>query len=156
MAWLLETPWIAARQASLSITNSRSSLKFMSIESMLPSNQLILCRPLHLLLQSFTVSGSFPGVFDSSSQVVKVLEIQLQHQTFQWIFRVYLLEGWLVWSPCSPRDSKESSPEPQFKSISSLVLSLLYGPTLTSVHDYWKKNMALTQRTYWQSDVFAF
>ena len=43
------------------------------------------------------------------------------------------------WSPCSPRDSQESSPTPQFKSINSLVLKLLYGPTLISVYDYWKK-----------------
>ena len=44
------------------------------------------------------------------------------------------------WSPCSPRDSQESSPIPQFKSISSLVLSFLYSPTLTSIHDYWKNH----------------
>ena len=47
---------------------------------------------------------------------------------------------WLVWSPCSPRDSQESSPTPQFKSISSSVLSFLYDPTLTSIHDYWKNH----------------
>ena len=70
----------------------------------------------------------------SSHQVAKVLE--LQHQSFQWIFRADFLEDWLVWSPCSPRDSQESSPAPQFKSISSLVLSPLYGPTLTFVCDY--------------------
>ena len=46
---------------------------------------------------------------------------------------------WLVWSPCSPRDSQESTATPQFKNINSLALSLLYGPTLTSTHDYWKK-----------------
>ena len=46
--------------------------------------------------------------------------------------------GWLVWSPCSPRDSQESSTTPQFKSINSYALSFLYGPTLTSVHDDWK------------------
>ena len=46
--------------------------------------------------------------------------------------------NWLVWSPCCSRDSWESSPTPQFKSINSLAFSLLYGPTLTSVHDYWK------------------
>ena len=50
----------------------------------------------------------------------------------------------LVGSPCSPRDSQESSPTPQFKSITSLVLCLLYGPILTSVYDYWKKTIALT------------
>ena len=74
----------------------------------------------------------------SSHQVAKVLKLQVQHQSFQWIFRVDFLWDWLVWSLCCPRDSQESSPAPQFKSINSSVLSLLYGPTLTSIHDYWK------------------
>ena len=56
---LFATPWITARQASLSITNSQSLLKLMSIESVMPSNNLILCRPLLLRLQSFPTSGSF-------------------------------------------------------------------------------------------------
>ena len=72
----------------------------------------------------------------SSHQVAKVLELQLQHQSFQWIFRIDFLLNWLVWSPCSPRDSQESSSTPQFKSINSLVLILVYGPTLTSIHEY--------------------
>ena len=75
----------------------------------------------------------------SSHQATKVLELQLQHQSFQWIFGVDFPQDWLVWSPCSPRDSQESSPILQFQSINSLVLSLLYGPTLISIHDYWKK-----------------
>ena len=54
------TPSIAARQASLSITNSRSSLKLTSIESVMPSSHLILCRPLLLLPQSLPASESFP------------------------------------------------------------------------------------------------
>ena len=62
----------------------------------------------------------------SSHQMAKVLEDQLQHQSFQWIVRTDFLEDWLVWCPCSPRDSQESSPTTQFKSISSLVLSFLY------------------------------
>ena len=69
-------------------------------------------------------------------QVAKVLEFQLQHQFFQWIFRVDFLYNRLVWSPCCPRDSQESSPTSQFKSINSSAFSLLYGPTLTSIHDY--------------------
>ena len=52
--------------------------------------------------------------------------------------RADLLQNALVGSPCSPRDSQESSPTPQFKSINSSALSLLHGPTLTSIHDYWK------------------
>ena len=73
-------------------------------------------------------------------QVGKVLEFQLQHQSFQWTPRTGLLQNGLVGSPCSPRDSQESSSTPQFKSISSLVLSFLYSPTLTSIHDHWKNH----------------
>ena len=82
------------------------------------------------------------GLFQVSSlhQVAKVLEFQLQHQSSHWIFRTDFLYDWLVWSPCSPRDSQESSPIPQFKSISSSALSFLYSPTLTSIHDYWKNH----------------
>ena len=75
----------------------------------------------------------------SSHQVAKLLEFQLQHQSFQRIFRTNFLQDWLLGSPCSPKASQESSPTPQFKSINSLALKLLYGPTLTSVCDYWKK-----------------
>ena len=83
--------------------------------------------------------GLFQWV-SSSHQVAKVLELQLQHQSFQSTFRTDFLEDWLIWSPCSPRDSQESSPTPQFKSINSSVLNFLYGPTLTSIHDYWKNH----------------
>ena len=57
---------------------------------------------------SFPTSRSFP--VSSSHQVVKVSKLQLQHQSFQWIFRVDFLEDGLVWSPWSPRNSQESSP----------------------------------------------
>ena len=83
----------------------------------------------------------------SSHQVAKLLEFQLQHQSFQWTPRTDLLQNGLVGSPCSPRDSQESSPASQCKSISSLVLSLLCGPTLISIHDYWK-NYSLTIWTF--------
>jgi len=73
--------------------------------------------------------GLFQWV-NSSHQVAKVLEFQLQHQSFQWIFRIRFLQNWLVGSPCCPRDSQESSPTPQFKSNNSSVLSFLYSPTL--------------------------
>ena len=76
----------------------------------------------------------------SSHQVGKVLEFQLQHQSFQWTLRTDLLYNGLVGSPCSPRDSQESSPTPQFKSINSLALSFLYSPILTSINDYWKNH----------------
>ena len=64
----------------------------------------------------------------SLHQMAKVLELQLQHQSFQWKFKTDFLYNWLVWSPYGPRDSQESSPTPQFKSISSSLLRILYGP----------------------------
>ena len=88
---LFVTSWTAARQASLSITNSRSLLKPMSIESVMPSNHLILCCP-HLLLPSI-----FPRIRVFSNESVlritwcEVLEFQLQHPSFQWIFRTDFL-----------------------------------------------------------------
>ena len=100
------------------------------------ANHLILCHP--LLLPPLI----FPSIRVFSNESVfcigaKVLELQLQHQFFQWIFRIDFLH-WLVWSPCKPRDSQESSPTPQFKSINPVVLRFLYIPTLTCIHDYWK------------------
>ena len=83
--------------------------------------------------------GLFKWV-SSSHEVAKVLEFQLQHQSFQWTLRTDLLQNGLVGSPCNPRDSQKSSPTPQFKSINSLMLSFLYGPTLTSIHDHWKNH----------------
>ena len=83
--------------------------------------------------------GFFQWV-SSLHQVAKVLEFQLQHQSFQWTPRTDLLKDGLVGSPCSPRHSQESSPTPQFKSINSSVHSFHYSPTLTSIHDYWKNH----------------
>ena len=84
------TPCTAARQASLSITNSRSLLKLMSTESVMPSNHLILSAPSPPALNLSQHQGLFKWV-RSSHQVAKVLEFQLQHQSFQWIFRTDLL-----------------------------------------------------------------
>ena len=88
--WLFATPWTAACQASLSITNSESLLKLMSIELVMPSNHLIPVVPFSSHLQSFPASGSFQWV-SSSHQAAKVLEFRLQHQFFQWIFRTDFL-----------------------------------------------------------------
>ena len=134
-------PWTAAQQASLSSTISWSSVKLMSIESVIPSKHIILCHP--LCPQSFLASGSFP-VSRLFYKVAKVLE--LQRQSFQWIFRVDFHYDWLVWSPCCPGNSQESSPAPQFESINSSALSLLYSPTLTSMTT--GKTIALTLWTF--------
>ena len=97
--------------------------------------------------------GLFKWV-SSSHHVSKVLEFQLQPQSFQWIFRTDFLQDGLVQSPCSPRDSQESSPTPQFKSINSSALSFLYSPTLTLIHDYWK-TIALTRQTFVGNSCWA-
>ena len=105
----------------------------------MPSNHLILCCPLLLLpsifpsirvfsvSQFFTSGGQRIGVAASTS----VLSMNTQDSSSL---------GGLVGSPCSPRDSQESSPTPQFKSINSSVLSFLYSPTLTSIHEHWKNH----------------
>ena len=92
------TSWIAAHQASLSITNSWSLLKLMSVKSVMPSSHLILCHPLLLLppipprIRVFS-NESFPL---SSPEVAKVLEFQLQHQSFQWT-QDWSPLGWTGW-----------------------------------------------------------
>ena len=133
------TPWTAAHQASLSISNSQSLLKLISVDSVMPSNHFILCRPLLLLpsicpsIRVFSnesvlhISGQSIGV----SVLASVLPMTIQN---------WFLLGWTGWISLQSKDSQESSPTPQFKSISSLVLSLLYSPTLTSIHDYWKNH----------------
>ena len=95
-------------------------------------------------LESLPASGSFPvsWFFASCGQSIgaaaSVLSMNIQGWFLLGITRE--VRDWLVWSPCSPRNSQEFSPTPQFKSINSSVLSFLYGPALTSVHDYWKNH----------------
>ena len=136
---LFATPWTAACQASLSITNSRSLPKLMSIESVMPSNHLILCRPLLFPPSIFPSIRAFsngsalcirwPKYWSFSFNISPSNEhsglISLRTDWF------YLLAVW---------GTLESSPTPQFKSINSSALSFLYGPTLTSTHDHWKNH----------------
>ena len=155
--WIFVTPWTAAHQAFLSITNFQSLLKLMSIELVMPSNYLILCHP-RLLLPSV-----FPRIRVFSNE--SVLHIRW---TKYWSFTfsigpsneysglISFRMDWLVGSPCSPKDSQESSPTPQFKSINSLALSFLYSPTLTSIHDHWKNHSLDYTNLCWQSNVSAF
>ena len=99
--------------------------------------------------------GLFQWV-NSLHEVAKVLELQLQHQSFQWTPRSDLLQDGLVGSPCSPRDTQESSPTPQFKSINFSALSFPHSPTLTSIHDHWKNHSLDQMDLCWQSNVSAF
>ena len=138
-------PMFIAHQASLSITNSWSSLKLMSIELVMPSSHLILCRPLFLLppvppsILGKDLPGSFPmsQLFAWGGQNIGVSASAsvLPMNTQDWSPL-----GWTGWISLSPRDSQESSPTPQFKSINSSVLSFLHSPTLTSIHDHRKNN----------------
>ena len=136
--WFFVTPWTATRKASLSITNSWSLLRLMSIDLVMPSNHLILCHPLLLLpsiisnIRIFSVSQFFAsgGQSTGASASVSVLPMNIQD---------WFPLGWTSLISFCPRDSQESSPTPQFKSINSLAFSFLYGPSLTSIHDYWEK-----------------
>ena len=153
--WLLVIPWNAAHRLPC------PSLTFGACSNSCPLSQW--CHPtisysvvcFTFCSQSFPAPGSF-AVVSFSHQVAKVLELQLQHQFFQWIFRTDFLYDWLVWSPCSLRDSQESSPTPQFKSINSLALNFLYSPALTSIHDYWKNHGSDYMVLCWQSKVSPF
>ena len=144
---LFATPWTAAHQASLSITNSRSLLKLMSIELVMPSNYLILCHPLLLL------TSIFPSIWVFSNESAFRIRWP-KYWSFSFSISSSKEHPGLIsfrmdvgGSPCSPRDSQESSPTPQFKNINSLALSFLHSPTLTSYMTT-GKTIALTRWTF--------
>ena len=136
---LFATPWTAARQASLSITISQSLLKLMSTESVMPSNHLVLCRPL-LLPPSI-----FPSIRVFSNELVLCIRWPKD-----WTFSFSISPSNEYSGPVSFRmdwfdllvvqRTLKSFPTPQFKSINSLALSFLYSPTLTSILDYRKNH----------------
>ena len=126
---LFATPWITARQASLSITNSRSSLRLTSIESVIPSSHLVLCRPLLLLppippsIRVFsnesTLRMRWPKYCSFSFSIIPSKEIPgLISFRMDWL-DLLTVQG-----------TQESSPTPQFKSINSSALSFLHSPIL--------------------------
>ena len=136
-------------------TNSWSLLKLMSIESMMPSNHLILCCPLFLL----------PSIFPSIKIFSNKLTLSITWPTY-WSFSISnshsneysgLISFWIDWlDPLAIQGTLESSPAPQLKSIHSLAFSLLHGPILTSIHDYWKSHSFDCTDLCGQSDVSAF
>ena len=152
------TPWTAACQAPLSFTISESLLKFISIELVVLSNQLTLYWPLFLL------PSIFPGirVFSNDSALHKVLEwakywrfsfnINLSSEYSGLIsFRIYCFDLLAVkWT------LKSLFQHHSLKASNSSTLSLLYGPTLTSVHNNWKNYSFDYMDLCWQSDVSAF
>ena len=136
---LFPTPWTATCQPYLSFTIFP---EFAQAYVHWVSDAIWLSHPLSSPSPPALNLSQCQGLFSwvsSSHQVANELELQLQHQSFQWIFRVDFLYDWQVWSPCWPNDLKESSSAPQLESIHSLVLSLLYGPTLISAHDLLEK-----------------
>ena len=133
---LFATPWTAACQASLSITKMQRMLKLTSIKSVMPSNHLILCCPLLL------PSSIFPSIRVFSNESVLCIRwpkywsfsfsISPSHEYSGLIsFRMDWLDLLAV------QGTLRSLPTPQFKSVNSLVLSFLYSPTLTSIHNHW-------------------
>ena len=128
--WPFANPWTAAHQASLSITNSWSLLKLMPIESVMPSNHLILSRP---LLLSPPIFPSIRVFSNDQSIGVLVLTSVLPMNIQDW-FPL----GWTGWISLQSKGHSRAFSNTKFKSINSLVLSFLYSPTLTSIHDYWK------------------
>ena len=141
---LFVTPWITAHQASLSITNSRSSPKLVSIESVTPSSHLILCHPLLLLhpippsIRVFSNESTLHMRWPKCWSFSFSIRPSSEHpgSPLEWT-------GWISLqserSACR-RLSQDFSPAPQFKSINSLVLSFLHSPTLTTIHDHWEKS----------------
>ena len=135
---LFVTPWTAAHQASLSITISQNLLKLMSSESVMPSNHLILCRPL-LLPPSI-----FPSIRVFSNELVLCIRWP---KYWSFSFNISpsseysgLISFRMDWLDLLTVPGTLKSSPTQFKSISSLGLSFLCSPTLTSIHDYWKNH----------------
>ena len=143
--------WTRAHQASLSFIISLSLFKLMSVESVMPFNHLILCGPLLFLpsiFPSITVF-SMSQLFTSGDQCIAASTSVLPMNIQDWFpLELIHLLSLLSKSSCS----QKSSPVPQFKNINSLALSLLYGPTLTSIHDYWKNHSFDSTYLCWQSN----
>ena len=149
------TPWTAAHQASLS-SISQSLLKFMSIESAMLSKHQIVCCCLLFLPSIFPTIRVFSNESALRIRWPKYWGFSFSISSSNEYSGFYFLQNWLVWFPCSPRDFKEPFPVPQFESTNSLVLSLLYGSTLTSIHIYWKNHSFDYMDICQQRDVSAF
>ena len=141
---LFATPWIAARQASLSITNSWSSFKFMSIELVMPSNHLILCHPLPLLPSIFPSFRVFSNESVLHSRWPKYwsfsFNISPSNEHSGLIsFRMDWLDLLAVQGTLKSLLQHHSS-KASILRHSRPYMDSLYSPTLTSIHDYWKNH----------------
>ena len=100
-------------------------------------------QPCHPLLSPYPPAFNLPSISVFSNKSVlhisgQSIGISASASVLPMKIQDWFPLDWLVSSPCSPKDSQEPSPRPQFRSVNSLALSLLYGSTLTSIHDYWK------------------
>ena len=151
----LQPHGLQQHQASLSFTVSQSPLKLMSIGSVMPSNHIILCHPLLLL----------PSIFPSIRVFSNELALRIRWTKY-WNFSFSIspsneYSGLISFTiDCfdilAVQGTLKSLPAPQFESINFSVPSLLYGPTLTSVHDYWKNQSLDYMDLCQQRDVSAF
>ena len=134
---LFTTPWTAAGQASLSIANPQSLFKLISIESVMPSNHLIFCRPLLLPPSIFPSIRVFPNESVLCIRWPKYWNFSFNiSSSNEHSVLISFRMDWLDLLEVQGTLSR-SSPTPQFKSISSSELSFLYSPTLTYIRDYW-------------------
>ena len=142
-----------ARQASLSFTIFWSLLKLMSIESVIPSSHLILCHPLLLLPLIFPSIRVFSNELALCTKQPKYHSFSISAPNeysglisfrIDW-FDLLVVQGTL-----------RSSPKPQFESTNSSAFSLLYGSTLTSMHNYWKNHSFDRMDLCWQRDISEF
>ena len=138
--WLFATPWIAVHQAFLSITNSRSLPKLMSVESVMPSNHLSLCVvPFSSCPQSFPASGSFQmsQLFTSGGQSIGVLAstsvLPMNTQDLSPL-------GWTGWISLQSKGLSRVFSNTSVQKHQFFGTQLSYSPTLTSIHDYWKNH----------------
>ena len=137
--WLFVTPWTAACQASLSIINSWSLLKLMSIESVMPSNHLILCRPL-LLLPSIFPSIRVFAMSQFLASGGQSIEVSASASVLPMNIQDWFPFEWTGWISLQSKGRSRVFSNTTDQKHQSLLLSLLYGPTLTSIHDHWKNH----------------
>ena len=144
--WLFATPGTAAHQASLSLTISWSLRKFMSIALVMPSSHLILWLPLLFLPLIFPVIGLFQWV-SFSHQMTKILKLQLQYQSFQWVFRVISLK--IDWFDLlAVQGTLMSLLQHHSSKASILQLSAFFMVQLSQLYVTTGKTIALTKRTF--------
>ena len=135
LVWVFATPWTAAHQAFLSITNSWSLHKLMSIKLVMPSNHHILCHPLHL------PSSIFPSIrVFSNESVLRIRWPKYSVSLLSMNTQDWLPLGWTGWISSQSKGLSRDFCNTTVQKCQFLVLSFLYDQTPTSIHDYWKNH----------------